>query len=104
MKGLTSALTRRIVETIGASASMPFRALLPDGSEVAGGQGKPVVVAKFKTVKAAWRTILFGHVGFLEAYFDGDIDIEGDLRGLMTVGFDSGFDESSRLLGRCICG
>ena len=98
MKGLASALTRRTMKMIGAATSLPFRIMLPDGTEVVGGQGKPVVTAKFKTINAAWRTVAFGHVGFLEAYFDGGIDIEGDLRDLLAVGFDAGFDESSSLL------
>ena len=72
--------------------------VLPDGSEVVGGDGEAKAGVHIKTVRAAWRTVVFGHVGFLESYFDGEIDLEGDLRELMTVGFDSGFDESSGLL------
>ena len=98
MKALASALAQRVVDAIGKSASLPFRATFPDGSELALGEGSPIATAKFKTASAAWRTVVFGHVGFLEAYFDGDIDIEGDLRNLMAVGFEAGFDESSGLL------
>ena len=98
MKGLASALARRVVAGIGASTALPFKAVLPDGSEVAGGEGDAKATVRFKTAKAAWRTFVFGHVGFLESYFDGEIDIDGDLRELMAVGFDAGFDESSGLL------
>ena len=95
MKGLASAFVRRVLTTIGNATPLPFKALLPDGSEVAAGQGEPKVTVRFRTASAAWRMVLYGHVGFLEAYFDGDIDIDGDFRALMAVGFDSGFDESA---------
>ena len=98
MRGLASALARRVVRTIGDATTLPFKALLPDGTEVVGGRGEPRVTVRFRSAKAAWRMFLFGHVGFLEAYFDGDIDIDGDFRELMAVGFDTGFDESAGLL------
>ena len=98
MKQLSSALARRIVERLGEASSLSFRAVFADGREARGGAGDAAVAIRFKTAGAAWRTVAFGHVGFLEAYFDGDIDIDGDLRDLMKVGFESGFDESSGLL------
>ena len=98
LKALVSALARRVVDAVGTGTRLPFKAVLPDGAEVLGGDGEASVTVVFKTVGAAWRTFVFGHVGFLEAYFDGDIDIDGELRELMAVGFDSGFDESSGLL------
>ena len=98
MKGLASALARRVVTGIGAATALPFKVVLPDGSEVVGGEGEAKAGVHIKTVRAAWRTAVFGHVGFLESYFDGEIDLKGDLRELMAVGFDSGFDESSGLL------
>ena len=98
MKGLASALLRRVLRAIGDATTLPFKALLPDGSTVVGGRGEPSLTVTFRTVGAAWRMVFYGHVGFLEAYFDGDIDIDGDLRELLAMGFDSGFDESAGLL------
>ena len=98
LKALASALVRRVIDAIGAGTRLPFKAVLPDGTEVSGGDGEASVTVTFNTAGAAWRTFIFGHVGFLEAYFDGDIDLDGELRELMAVGFDSGFDESSGLL------
>ena len=102
MKGVASSIAsrmvRRVVESVGAATALPFRVVLPNGAAVDLGSGEPTVTARIKTVRAAARTALFGHVGFLEAYFDGDIDIEGDLRELLAVGFDSGFDDSAGLL------
>lgn len=98
LTSIASALVRRVVESVGAATPLPFRAILPDGAEVVCGSGEPTVTAHIKNARAALRAALYGHVGFLEAYFDGDIDIEGDLRELMAVGFDSGFDDSAGLL------
>ena len=98
MKGIASALARRLVESVGAATALPFRVVLPDGAEVVCGAGEPAVTARIKTIGAALRAVLYGHVGFLEAYFDGAIDIEGDFRALLAVGFDSGFDDQAGLL------
>ena len=98
LTSIASALARRVVESVGAATPLPFRAILPDGAEVVCGSGEPTVTAHIKNARAGLRAALYGHVGFLEAYFDGDIDIEGDLRELMAVGFDSGFDDSAGLL------
>ena len=102
MKRIASALVRRVMSSVAASTSLPFKVVLPDGSEIGGGvaeAGAPGrVTLRYNTVGAAWRTIAYGHIGVLESYFDGDIDIEGDLREIMAVGLDSGFDRSVGLL------
>ena len=95
MSNLASALLRRVLSRIGSATQLPFRALLPDGTTLEHGGGEATVTARFKTAGAAWRTVAFGHVGFLEAYFDGDIDVEGDFRRLLAVGFDAGFDDAA---------
>ena len=86
------------MESIGAATPLPFRIILPNGAEVVCGKGEPTVSARIKTTGAALRTVLYGPVGFLEAYFDGAIDIDGDLRELLAVGVDSGFDDATGFL------
>ena len=98
IKALSSRLVRGVMEGIGAATPLPFRAVFPNGMEVTGGRGEPEVTVRIKSVRAALRTVLFGHVGFLESYFDGQIDIDGDLRKIMAIGFSSGFDASDGLL------
>ena len=102
MKRIASALVRRVLRSVAASTSLPFKVVLPDGSEIDGGvaeAGAPGrVTLRYNTLRAAWRTIAYGHIGVLESYFDGDIDIDGDLREIMAVGLDSGFDRSVGLL------
>ena len=101
MKRMASALLRRTLRAVVDSTELPFRLLLPDGSAIEGGLADAAagrVTVRFKTVGAALRTIAFGHVGVLESYFDGDVDIDGDLQEIMAVAFDSGFDDSAGLL------
>ena len=47
---------------------------------------------RFRSAQAQRRVALFGYVGLLEAYFDGDLDIDGDLALAFRAGFDSGYD------------
>ncbi len=102
MKRIASALARRVLSSVSASTSLPFKVILPDGSEVEGGvaeAGAPGrVTLRYNTLRAAWRTIAYGHIGVLESYFEGDIDIDGDLREIMAVGLDAGFDRFAGLL------
>ena len=102
MKRIASALARRVLSSVAASTLLPFKVILPDGSEVEGGvaeAGAPGrVTLRYNTLRAAWRTIAYGHIGILESYFDGDIDLDGDLREIMAVGLDAGFDQSAGLL------
>lgn len=39
--------------------------------------------------RAALRAALFGHVGLLESWFDGDLDVEGNLNSAFAAGFAS---------------
>lgn len=98
IKAFASRLVRDVMERIGAATPLPFRAVFPNGMEITGGRGEPEVTFRIKSTRAALQTALFGHLGFLESYFDGQIDIEGDLRKIVAIGFSSGFDRSAGLL------
>jgi len=53
--------------------------------------------------RARARALFLGHVGLLEAYFDGDVDIEGDLRQALAAGLATARDTPTlpvRLLNR----
>ncbi|MDE0039033.1 MAG: cyclopropane-fatty-acyl-phospholipid synthase [Gammaproteobacteria bacterium] len=98
IKALASRLVRNVMARIGAATALPFRAVFPNGMEITGGRGEPEVTIHIKSARAALRSVVFGHIGVLESYFDGEIDIEGDLRKIMAIGFSSGFDDSAGLL------
>ena len=42
--------------------------------------------------------MLFGHIGVLDSYFDGEIDIEGDLARMFALGLDGGFSNPQPLV------
>src|SRR6266705_1949976 len=63
---------------IGAKTKVCFRVVFADGSSWQNHERSPDVTIFIRNSRAAWRVLLFGHVGFLEAYFNGDIDVEGN--------------------------
>ncbi len=48
--------------------------------------------------RAALRIALFGHIGLLESWFDGDLDFEGDLAQAFAAAMAAGFDRASPLV------
>ena len=91
-----TSLLRKLLERISAKTSIPFRVTFADGSTWSSQPGDPVVTLTFKTAGAQWRTVAFGHIGLLEAFFDGAVDIEGDLPAAFRVASDSRFDDDHR--------
>jgi cyclopropane-fatty-acyl-phospholipid synthase len=45
--------------------------------------------------RVALRAALFGHIGLLESWFDGDVDIEGNIASAFAIGMQSGFDKAT---------
>src|SRR5256886_13018682 len=83
---------KKTMEEIGAKTDVCFRVVFADGSSWQNRERTPDVTILIRNGRAAWRVLLFGHVGFLEAYFNGDIDIEGSLAHAFRAGMDAGFD------------
>lgn len=83
---------KALIQRLGTATKVCFRATFADGSSWQNRPGEPLVGFHFKTAGAQWNVMAFGHIGLLESYFDGAIDIEGDLGKAFRVGFESGFD------------
>ncbi len=85
-----------------ARSGIPFAVRFADGDSVAfpsdGPRREPAFTLVFRKPLAYWRITLFGHVGLLESYFDGDIEIEGSLAKAMAAGMQGGLDRPNRLL------
>jgi len=86
--------------SIGAGTDVCFRAVLADGSAFQNRDSVPSVSVFFRNTRAQWRTMLFGHIGLLESYFDGDIDIEGDFALAFRASLDAGFERRVNSLVR----
>ncbi|HEX5092583.1 MAG TPA: cyclopropane-fatty-acyl-phospholipid synthase family protein [Burkholderiales bacterium] len=78
------------VRRAGERASVPFAVRFPGGRETRNREGAPAFTVVIRSTAALPRIATFGHIGLLEAYFDGQVDIEGSLPAMMAVGMESG--------------
>ncbi len=90
----------RLFDAMGSATQVPFRVVFPDGTDFRGGTGDPAFTLHFRTRAAQWRILRDGHLGFLEGYFDGGIDVEGDLALAVRAGMDAGLDAKPHRLVR----
>jgi cyclopropane-fatty-acyl-phospholipid synthase len=88
---LDIALQRKLA-ALSERSGIPFRIEFTNGGVLGNLETEPAFTIRFRTGKAERRFVLFGYIGLLESYFDGDIDIDGDLALLFRAGFDSGYD------------
>lgn len=79
---------RQLLTHAAAHTEVPFRLVFADGSEYRHGEAEPAFSLIFRNRRASWRVLLFGHTGLLEAYFAGDIDVEGSLQMAFRAGMD----------------
>ncbi|MDH3712500.1 MAG: cyclopropane-fatty-acyl-phospholipid synthase family protein [Gammaproteobacteria bacterium] len=77
---------------------MCFAVTFADGSRFQNRIGEPSARLSFKNRTAELAAILFGHVGILDAYFAGSLDIEGELASMFRIGFETRYDRSSGAL------
>ena len=91
---------KSLIQSLGARTDLCFRMTFADGSTWQNHDGEPIVRVHFKTWWAQWRLVAFGHVGFLEGYFNGEIDVDGDLGQVFRIGLQSRFDRKTNPLIR----
>ncbi len=94
---------RAYVETalrqVEQRSGIPFAVRFAGGGGVLNAaNGNPAFTLVFRNPRAYWRIAAFGHVGLLESYFDGDLDVEGSLARAMAAGLQGGMDEPNLLL------
>jgi cyclopropane-fatty-acyl-phospholipid synthase len=84
--------------TIAARSGAAFVVRYADGSEWRSASAPPDFTIVFRSPRAYRRIAFFGHVGLLEAYFDGDVDLEGSLARALAAGMVAGVAEASFLV------
>ena len=94
---------RAYVETalreVEQRSGIPFAVRFAGGGGVLNvANGNPAFTLVFRRPRAYWRIAMFGHVGLLESYFDGDLDIEGSLARCMAAGLSGGMDRPRTLV------
>ena len=82
-----------LLDRIGQATDTPFRARLASGREYRNSDEPPAFNLIFNTVRAERRAALYGHIGLLESYFDGDIDIDGSLQKALAAGMEGGVNQ-----------
>ncbi|MEW6688312.1 MAG: cyclopropane-fatty-acyl-phospholipid synthase family protein [Pseudomonadota bacterium] len=92
----TRALITRELRRVGERAGEPFGVRFGDGSQPPGPAGAVRLV--FRNPRAAWRTVLFGHIGLLDSYFCGDLDVEGDFARAVAIGMRGELDGANPLV------
>jgi len=91
-------LVRDRMSALGSSVQTCFRLVFADGSQYQSRDGGPAFTVTIRRSRAQWRILLFGHIGFLESYFDGDIDVDGNLGAAFQVALEGGFDGAPNAL------
>ena len=92
------ALLEGRLRQVGGHATAPLAVQFADGSRYANHAGEPLFTLRFRSAAAQWRAVLFGHVGLLEAYFDGEVEVDGDLAAAFRLGLERGYTQPAPLV------
>jgi cyclopropane-fatty-acyl-phospholipid synthase len=88
------------IETLAEHAGTSFGVVWPDGSRISLGPGPEHFELVFHDRRALPAIAARGHMGLLEAYFDGRVDVHGDFHAAFRAGLGAGFDQQPKLLNR----
>ena len=91
-------LIQKLLERAGTRTGTAFAVRFAGGGEYRSRDGEPAFTMVFNRPRAYWRIAAYGHVGMLESYFDGDLDIEGSLAKAMAVGMEGGMAQPKVLI------
>ena len=97
--GISATLASFLTEW-SARSSAPFRIVFANGAEFRSGDTEPVFTLRFRNKLAELGPALFGHTALLEAYFAGDLDVEGDVAMAFRVAMDAKSDAPAHALVR----
>ena len=85
---------------MGAAAPFAFEVTFADGTTYRN-RADPVRFAiRFHNRAAEWSTAAFGHVGMIESYIEGGIDVEGDLNAAFEAGLNGGVSSASAVVAQ----
>jgi cyclopropane-fatty-acyl-phospholipid synthase len=86
------------LEEMGTSSPIAFEVTFADGETYRNRAGTPSFSMRFHSHAAEWGIAAFGHIGMCDAYFNGGLDIEGDLRAAFRAGMSGGYDSPNVLV------
>ena len=95
-----TAMVRNRMSALGEGVETCFRVQFADGTHYQNRPGTPVFSIVVRHPRAYARILLFGHIGLMEACFDGEVDVDGDLAAAFRAAFESGFERHPNALVR----
>ena len=78
------------IAKMGAAVPFAFEVTFADGTIYRNRDEPARFALRFRNRAAEWSTAAFGHVGMIEKYIDGGIDVEGDLNAAFEAGLNGG--------------
>lgn len=93
-----ASLIAQAMRRIGTLSPVPFEVTFADGERYRNAEAPPAFALRFKRRTVELASAAFGHIGLLDAYFDGELDIEGDLRSMFRAGMYSPFTTPNALV------
>ena len=93
-------MVRNRMLAFGNGVETCFRVQFADGTHYQNRQGTPVFSIVIRHPRAYARILLFGHIGLMEACFDGEVDVDGDLAAAFRTAFESAFERNPNALVR----
>jgi len=84
----------RYLQSFAARSRVPFRVVFVNGAEFRSGDAEPAFTLRFRTKRAQSAPALFGHVALLEAYFAGELDVDGDFPMVFRAAMDASSNAS----------
>jgi cyclopropane-fatty-acyl-phospholipid synthase len=90
----------RLFDRLAAGTDVPFRIVFAGGAEYRHGAAPPAFTMTFHRRATHARVLRDGHVAILEAYFDGDLDVDGDFALAFRAAMEAGLDRQPNLVVR----
>jgi hypothetical protein len=73
-----SGSVQKLLDTMMQGTTISCRIVFSNGAEYRNSDEAPRFTIVFRRKRGELRLLRYGHVGLLEAYFDGDVDVEGE--------------------------
>ena len=84
---------RHLLDTMLRGSDIPCRIVFANGNDYRNSEAAPRFTIVFRNRRGEMRVLRYGHVGILEAYFDGDVDVQGEFALAFRVALDKGFSQ-----------
>ena len=89
-----------LADTVAKRSGASFAVELPDGTRRTAGSEEPAFTLRLHTEGAVLGLFARGHMGLLESWFDGEVDVDGDLGAAFASGLAARLDLRFNPLGQ----